>query len=187
MTRKAEMPSEELRREKLQREELQRQLEPLHPVSFAWALRCCGGDHGEAEDVLQTAYLEILEGRARYAARSGLRTWFFGVVRRVAAGRGRSRALHRRLLERFAASAPSPAAAPDPQRLAEAASDKERLALALAALPPRQQQLVELVFHHDLSIRESADVLGVSLGTARTHYARAQQQLLRALALGESA
>ncbi len=167
-------------------EELQRQLEPLHPASFAWALRCCGGDHGEAEDVLQTAYLEILEGRARYSARSSLKTWFFGVIRRVAAGRGRSRALHRRLLERFAGSAPSPQAVPDPQRLTEAASDKEQLALALAALPARQQQLVELVFHHDLSIRESAGVLGVSLGTARTHYARAKQRLLDALASGET-
>ena len=175
MTREAERPPEG------QGEPLQSRLEPLHPASFAWALRCCGGDHGEAEDVLQTAYLEILEGRARYSARSSLKTWFFGVVRRVAAGRGRRRALHSRLLERFAGSAPSPEPVPDRQRLVEAASDKERLGVALAALPARQQQLVELVFHHGLSIRESADVLGVGLGTARTHYARAKQQLLRAL------
>ncbi|MBW2282170.1 MAG: RNA polymerase sigma factor [Deltaproteobacteria bacterium] len=162
-------------------EELQRQLEPLHPASFAWALRCCGGDHGEAEDVLQTAYLEILEGRARYSARSSLKTWFFGVVRRLAASRGRRRALHRRLLERFAGSAPAPDPAADPQHLAEAASDQQRVAQALAALPQRQQQLVELVFWHDLSIRESAGVLGVRLGTARTHYARAKRRLALAL------
>src|SRR2546426_689084 len=46
--------------------ELKAELETLHSASFGWALSCCRRDRGEAEDVLQTVYLKILEGKARF-------------------------------------------------------------------------------------------------------------------------
>ncbi|HEX6836121.1 MAG TPA: sigma factor, partial [Polyangia bacterium] len=61
------------------------ELAELHPASFAWALTCCGFDRQEAEDVLQTAYLKILDGRARFDGRSTFKTWLFAVVRHTAA------------------------------------------------------------------------------------------------------
>lgn len=41
----------------------EQRLEELHPASFGWAVQCCGGDRQEAEDVLQTTYLKVLDGR----------------------------------------------------------------------------------------------------------------------------
>ena len=41
--------------------ELRAELEKLHSASYGWALSCCSRQREEAEDVLQTAYLKILE------------------------------------------------------------------------------------------------------------------------------
>ena len=42
--------------------ELKAELERLHSASFGWALSCCRRNHADAEEVLQTVYLKILQG-----------------------------------------------------------------------------------------------------------------------------
>ena len=159
--------------------ELEPELEALHAQSFAWALRCCGGNASEAEDVLQTTYLKILEGRARFARRSSLKTWLFSVIHKTAAGRLRRSALRRQLLRRFASI--EPASPPEPDSLVACAQDRARLVRAVGGLSPRQAELVNLVFYHELSVSDAAGVLGISVGSARQHYARAKGQLARTL------
>ena len=56
----------------------------LHDASFAWALQCCGRDASLAEEVLQNAYLKILDGRARFAGRSSFKTWLLALIRNTA-------------------------------------------------------------------------------------------------------
>ena len=41
----------------------------------------------------------------------------------------------------------------------------------------RLQHILHLVFYQNLSIEAAAKVMGVQLGTARTHYKRGKQQL----------
>jgi len=41
---------------------LRLELAALHRESYVWALHCCRGDAGRAEDALQEAYLKILAG-----------------------------------------------------------------------------------------------------------------------------
>ena len=64
--------------------ELKAELEKLHPASFGWALSCCGRNRAEAEEVLQTVYLKILQGKAIYRGESKLQTWLFAVIRKTA-------------------------------------------------------------------------------------------------------
>ncbi len=170
--------------------ELRERLERLHGASFAWAVTCCHGDYAEAEEVLQTAYLKVLEGRARFGGRSSFKTWFFSVVRRTALERWRRRRLRQGLLlgwGRRETPAPYPArdAAPnpsDPHADAARSERSTRIRRALGCLSRRQRQVLELVFYQDLTLAEAAAVLGTSLGSARVHYARGKKKLLAALA-----
>ncbi len=160
----------------MDRDELGRRLEEIHPASYAWAVACCRGDHQEAEEVLQTAYLKVLDGRARFGGRSALKTWFFAVVRRTAAERRRRRGVRAVLLMRWS-EAPPAAVAPDPAAEAVGGERARRLRAALAALSERQRQVLELVFYHQQTVAAAAAILGISVGSARRHYARGKERL----------
>jgi RNA polymerase sigma-70 factor (ECF subfamily) len=153
-----------------------------HSDAFGWALACTRWDRSEAEDVLQMTYLKLLEGRARFAGRSSFKTWLFGVIRTTAAERRRKQRRRQRLWGRHAAEANQPLEQPP-----DVSPDAQRLRRELAALPDRQREVLHLVFYGDLSIAEAADVMGVRLGTARTHYERAKQGLRRRLGIEDEA
>jgi len=163
-------------------DDLAAQLEQLHAAAFGWALSCCGWDRSVAEDALQSSYLKILDGRARFAGRSSFRTWVFGVIRRTAQEAQR-RALLGRWLP-FARWLLEPEAAdgrPDAEAVLLRADEAARLVRALARLPARQREVLHLVFYEDLTLAEAATLLDIALGTARTHYERGKTALRRLL------
>jgi RNA polymerase sigma factor (sigma-70 family) len=156
---------------------LEPDLEALHPASFGWALACCGWDREEAEDVLQEAYVKVLDGAAVFDGRSSLKTWLFGVIRRTAAGRRRRRWARALVLGRWLGGQADPPPPQDPESSARASETRRALKRALEALPARQRELLHLVFYQDLTVEEASRVLGVSVGAARTHYHRGKERL----------
>ena len=151
-------------------EEIEAELERLHGAGFAWAMACCGRSREEAQDVLQTSYLKILDGRATFAGRSSFKTFLFGVIRRTASESRRSRAVRGLLLGEWARQKEQPAPETGPE---------ERLTLekALAKLARRQRQVLVLVFSIGLTVEEAAATLSISAGSARVHYARGKRRL----------
>ena len=166
--------------------ELEAQLERLHEESFGWALSCCGHDKTEAEDVLQTTYLKIITGKARFEGRSSLRTWVFGVIRRTAQEVNRRTQVERRRVIRLVADDLSDSTSEGPDREMDRTQTADDLLRAMKNLSDRQREVLHLVFYQDLTIAEAAEVMGVSLGSARTHYERGKERLRTLLGEGEN-
>ena len=162
-------------------------LKARHTDNYGWALACCGWQREMAEDVLQEAYLRVLDGRAVFGGKSSDKTWFFAVIKRVAAELQR-RQRHRAFLNLRQVRAESPLNAPvaeqvspDGALLQDEAS--RELRSALMQLSTRQREVLHLVFYGELSLEEAAETLDISLGSTRTHYHRGKLRLAELLAV----
>lgn len=162
-------------------DQLLKALEEQHASAFSWSLHCCRGDRDEAEDVLQTVYVKVLQGGARFEGQSSFRTWLFAVIRFTAYEGRRTVARWLRrgaLLAGMAVEAGGSTSAFD--RLC-ADEELRRIERLLTGLSARQREVLRLVFCHDLTIEEAAEVMGVTLGSARVHYQRGKERLRKAL------
>jgi RNA polymerase sigma-70 factor (ECF subfamily) len=164
----------------MHRDDVSDELERQHPAAWGWALACCDRDRYEAEDVLQTAYLRVLDGTARFDGRAAFRTFLFGVVHRTALERRRRFIVRRLLLDRWGDAVPRPVPL-DPEHEHLQADQAERLAGALGELPGRQREVLHLVFYQGCTLAEAAEVMGARLGTVRTHYERGKTALRKRL------
>jgi RNA polymerase sigma factor (sigma-70 family) len=153
---------------------LRKALEAHHVESYGWALSCCRRRRDEAENVLQLAYLKVLSGKAVFNGRSSFKTWLFSVIRKTAAHEHRLELLRRLRLSQVPKAL-------DRKPPSQHYGVEIRLKEALGKLPARQREVLQLVFYHDLSIVEAAEVMGVGIGSARKHYERGKKQMRRRL------
>lgn len=153
------------------------QLELLHDNSFGWALSCCHGNREQAEDVLQQAYLKVLAGKARFGGRSSFKTWLFSVIRLTAADQRRRRAVRWAGLDRAREQRDDAEHASTAERDVHRTRLRERFRTLMAQLPRRQREVIHLVFYDDHTLSEAAEIMQVSIGSARTHYHRGKQRL----------
>jgi len=160
---------------------LRTQIAEHHTAGYGWAMACCGRDATMAEDVLQTACLKVLQGRARYGGRSSFKTWWFAVIRQTAADERRRHWLRQLKLAAFGAESPDAAHEETFGEPLDHAQRQAWLERALAALPARQREVLHLVFYQEMSVEAAAEVIGVSVGTARVHYARGKDRLRETL------
>ncbi len=157
------------------------ELRVLHRELYRWALSVVHYDREIADDVLQETYVRILNGKAKFSGASSLRTWSFSVIRIVAADYYRARTSAVETLKRYHLSI----AATEPRFAPEFCSDldtnSKRIVSALMNLPDSQRQVIELVFYREMTIEQAAQVMSVSVGTARQHYARGKKRLANIL------
>lgn len=169
------------------------QLQMHHSDNFGWALACCAWQRDSAEDVLQEAYLRVVDGRARFAGKSTSRTWFFAVIKRVAAEVQRTQKRHGllnlRVLESGAAEyAPQQINLSDDMSDAAASEESShQLRACLLQLSTRQREVLHLVFYAELTLQEAAQTLQISLGSARTHYHRGKERMAELLDMEQRA
>src|SRR5919205_4229252 len=114
--------------------QLKTELEKLHQASYGWALSCCRRNPAEAEEVLQTVYLKILQGKAVYRGESKLQTWLFAVIRKTAISERRKQLL-RSLITLGSTGEKSSS---EPELELEWSELQQRFRQALAGLPKRQ-------------------------------------------------
>jgi RNA polymerase sigma-70 factor (sigma-E family) len=134
------------------------------------------GDRGHAEDLLQTALMRT----ARHWSRASEAPEAYARQVLVNLSRDRIRWLFRRPRE-----APMP---PDLDSLRAVDGGYERVAerrvvvRAMASLSARQRQVITLRFFEDMSVEQTAELLGSSTGTVKAHTSRALAKLRELLA-----
>jgi RNA polymerase sigma factor (sigma-70 family) len=160
--------------------ELASALQAHHSDAFGWALHCCHGERARAEEVLQNAYLKVVSGKAAPSENGVLKTWWFGVIRFTAMEDLRRSQFRASFLGRLIQQLvifPTTTSAPTPDAAMADQEDHHALKALLAELSPRQSEVLHLVFYQELTLREAAEVMGISIGSARQHYERGKQRL----------
>jgi RNA polymerase sigma-70 factor (ECF subfamily) len=122
------------------------------------------GDGPEAEDVTSEAFERALRYRSSYdSALGGPLPWLIGIARRCIDGR--------RSFPLTTDADQSELAAPS--NLEEATLDRLTLAVAMAALPERDRELLALRYGADLSARQIGAVLGLKANAVEVALHRA--------------
>jgi len=158
--------------------DLLEKLQELHVSAFTWSLHCCAGRRSDAEDVLQTVYLKLLTGSARFDGRSAFKTWLFAVIRSTARETHRTIGRRLRLLSVWLTNGTGSQEAAGPALVSQNEL-RESVTRLLSTLSNRQREVLQLVFYHDLTVEQAAEVLGISIGSARVHYERGKDNLRR--------
>lgn len=127
-------------------------------------------DRFEAADVVHETFLEVWRNAARFAGRSAVRTWMFGIARY------KSIDMHRRSASAVISPVDTslPDQAPDPHAFLEAASDAANLRACISQLSERHRSVIHLAFYEELPYDNIAAIEGVPVGTVKTriHYAK---------------
>ncbi|HUX66746.1 MAG TPA: RNA polymerase sigma factor [Terriglobales bacterium] len=150
---------------------------------YALCLRMAG-NHAEAEELAQEAFLQLFRKIATFRGDSAFSTWLHRLAVNVALMRLRRKRLPQAPLHD--GSAPSPAEGPAPvlgvrDPALTGALDRIALQRALGLLAPKYHATVMLHDVAGLNHREIAARLGCSCGTSRLHLHRAHLELRRML------
>ena len=164
------------------REALEELFRRYRAVAYRVAYRLLGHE-ADALDAVQEGFVKALTHLPGFAGRSSFKTWLLRVVSNASLDLGRARG--RREMLSMDGLGPKDRAEMEPAVPFEPGLElhlqdlRRKLDEALAQLPPAQRQTFVLHAEADLSYREVADTLGISIGTvmSRLYYAR---QRLRA-------
>jgi RNA polymerase sigma-70 factor, ECF subfamily len=145
-------------------EAVARLYEELGPALLAYA-RSIVHDAAEAEDAIQQVFLKLMSADAAWPREP--RPYLFRAVRNTCLNRRRARG-------RLVAHHDPPPMFAAPDGLADAARDLEA---ALRELPQEQSEVVVLRVWGDMTLEESAAVLGVPANTVASRYRYALAKL----------
>ncbi|HEY7894173.1 MAG TPA: RNA polymerase sigma factor [Gemmatimonadaceae bacterium] len=139
------------------------------PALYALAMRLTGGDHIEAEDLVQESWVRAVRELSSFRARSALRSWLCGVL--VNIRRERIRAEWREV------------DAPDIDSATEVSVPDDALDLerAIGTLPEGARDVFVLHDVYGYTHREIAEMLGIVEGTSKSQLTRARTLLRNSL------
>ncbi|MBW4721184.1 SigE family RNA polymerase sigma factor [Saccharothrix obliqua] len=139
-------------------------------MRFTAYLLC--GNHHEAEDVVQAAFLKLYLAGPKLVRREGLDAYLRRIVVRIfIAERRRMRWRREKLTEVL----------PEVPVRAELSEDKLVVWRASTTIPPRQRAVLVLRYWQDLGVEETAAALQCSVGTVKSNTSRGLKALRQKL------
>lgn len=144
--------------------------------AFSVAYRLLGQKE-DAEDLVQDAFMTVLQRIDTFQAGRPFGPWFFRILvnRGLNARKSRSLRAVDEIPEATAHQGPSP------ERDAERTELRERLKTVMDTLPDRQRTIVQLFELEGFAGPEIAEILEISDGTVRWHLHEARKTLRKAL------
>ena len=150
----------------------------LGPSVLTYLRRYVGPD--DAQDVLQTTFVDVWRHSARYDPSLSLAGWVFTIARRRAID-----ALRQRRSAVVGLDALRDLVGDDGREVAERFAWAVDVRAAMAGLPDAQREALELAYFADKTQTDIARLLQVPLGTVKARMARGTKALRELLALDE--
>ncbi len=129
-------------------------------------------NHHDADDAVQDGLLRAFRSADTYAGRSSVGAWLRTIIENTARTAARTRQRDQRRVTDISTSrlADTEQVGADP---ADVVTDRALIAMALAQIPTPWRRTFELIKVNGLSYSETAEVLGVPIGTVRSRINRA--------------
>ncbi|WP_345648617.1 RNA polymerase sigma factor [Pseudonocardia tropica] len=129
-------------------------------------------NHHDADDAVQDGLLRAFRSADTYAGRSSVGAWLRTIIENTARTAARNRQRDQRRVTDISTSrlADTEQVGADP---ADVVTDRALIAMALAQIPTPWRRTFELIKVNGLSYAETAEVLGVPIGTVRSRINRA--------------
>jgi RNA polymerase sigma-70 factor, ECF subfamily len=131
-------------------------------------------DEMAAEDVISEVFLDVWRQASRFEGRSAVSTWLIAIARFKALSTLRKRreeGLDEETME--AIEEPSD----NPSISVEKLDKGEKLRQCLAALTREHREVIDLVYYHEKSVEEVAQIVGIPENTVKTRMFYARKKL----------
>jgi RNA polymerase sigma-70 factor (ECF subfamily) len=131
-------------------------------------------DEMAAEDVISEVFLDVWRQASRFEGRSAVSTWLIAIARFKALSSLRKRreeGLDEETMEAIEEPSDNPALA------IEKLDKGEKLRQCLAALTREHREVIDLVYYHEKSVEEVAQIIGIPENTVKTRMFYARKKL----------
>jgi RNA polymerase sigma factor (sigma-70 family) len=141
-------------------------IERHYALLMGYLYRMSGGQRTLAEDMAQETFLHALRSIQQYQYPRPFKAWLYAIATNLA------RNHYKRADTRYTDSADEDfelvADESLPEDSAQANDEARTVALALAALPDHQREVVVLYYYQELALAEIADALNIPIGTVKS-------------------
>jgi RNA polymerase sigma-70 factor (ECF subfamily) len=160
-------------------------VERYSDFAYTIALRVVGNEQ-DAEDVAQEAFVRAHRALGRFRGDSKFSSWLYRItvnraLTHIKRRRRRPDTVEMHSSPHVEAEVTSRGSGDDPGRGLMESEFAQRVREAVGQLPPRYRAVVTLFYLEERSYKEVAEVLGVPMGTLKTHLHRARAMLKQAL------
>ena len=145
------------------------------------------GDAAMADDLVSECFFEVWRKAASFEGRSQVSTWLLGIARFKALSAARRRTEDQ--LDEFAAETIEDES-DNPETVLAKQDTGAIIRNCLSQLSADHREIIDLVYYHEKSVEEVAEVVGIPCGTVKTRmfYARKRMaELLKEVGIDQAA